>query len=238
MSDKYHVAAINFEAGDHAMPQTPLEIDLALRAAKAAWEKYSYLEHRYGERGRRFTNSDSCWLFTLTRAPREIVVTKALEWLRTVLASRGIPTVILEFHLMAVLLAIDPEFPKQPTKKSQFDHFLADRKAEGRRLVGAESRSHLVDVFDQRFRACTGFKVELAAELITSAWVDEHSGISGSLSALCNWFTEVERFSTDWIANVHELLVELDRVHGQSREARQRSASKKLTDAPKGRNVG
>lgn len=217
VSDKYHIAAINFEAGDHAMPQNPLEIDLALRAAKAAWEKYSYLEHRYGERGRRFTNSDSCWLFTLTRAPREIVVTKALEWLRTVLASRGIPTVILEFHLMAVLLAIDSEFPKQPIKKLQFDHFLADRKAERRRLVGAESRSHLVDVFDQRFRACTGFKVELAAELITSAWVDEHSGISGSLSALCNWFTDVERFSTDWIANVHELLVELDRVHGQSR---------------------
>jgi len=217
MNEKYHVAAINFEAGDHAMPQTPLEIDLALRAAKVAWEKYSYLEHRYGERGRRFTDSDSCWLFTLTRAPREIAVTKALEWLRTVLASRGIPTVILEFHLMAILLAIDSEFPKQPIKKIQFDHFLADRKAERRRLVGAESGSHLVEVFDQRFRACTGFNVELAAELIASAWVDEHSGISGSLPALCNWFTDGERFSTDWIANVHELLVELDRVHGQTR---------------------
>ena len=69
LSDKYHVAAINFEAGDHAMPQNPLEIDLALRAAKVAWEKYPYLAHRYGERGRRFTDSDSCWLVTLTRAP-------------------------------------------------------------------------------------------------------------------------------------------------------------------------
>ena len=70
LSDKYHIAAINFEAGDHAMPQNPLEIDLALRAAKVAWERYPYLEHRYGERGRRFTDSDSCWLVTLTRAPR------------------------------------------------------------------------------------------------------------------------------------------------------------------------
>ena len=51
MSDKYHIATINFEAGDHAMPQNPLEIGLALRAAKVAWEKYPYLEHRYGERG-------------------------------------------------------------------------------------------------------------------------------------------------------------------------------------------
>lgn len=130
LSEKYQVAAINFEAGDHAMPQNPREIDFALRAAKVAWEKYSYLEHRYGERGRRFTDSDSCWLFTLASAPKEIVVTRALEWLRMVLASRGIPTVILEFHLMAILLAIDSEFPEQPIKKTQFDRFLADRKAE------------------------------------------------------------------------------------------------------------
>jgi hypothetical protein len=151
LSDKYHVAAINLEAGDHAMSQNPLEIDLALRAAKVAWEKYPYLAHRYGERGRRFTDSDSCWLVTLTRAPRQVAVTKALEWLRTVLASRGIPTVILEFHLEAIQRAIRVEFPEQLDMQIQFDQFLSDRKTERRRLFGAESRSRLIDMFDQRF---------------------------------------------------------------------------------------
>jgi heme oxygenase len=212
---KHHISAINFEAGDHAMPQNPLEIDLALRAAKVAWEKYPYLKHRYGERGRRFTCSDSCWLVTLTRAPGQAAVTKALEWLRTVLASRGIPTVILEFHLQAILQAIGTEFPDQPDMQIQFNPFLSDRKVERRRLFGAESRLHLIDVFDKRFRACTGFRVESTAELVTSAWVDEHSGLSGSLSVLCDWFTDAERFSTDWVANVQELLVELDRTQGQ-----------------------
>jgi len=215
LSDKYHIAAINFEAGDHAMPQNPLEIDLALRAAKVAWEKYPYLEYRYGERGRRFTDSDSCWLVTLTRAPRQVAVTKALEWLRTVLASRGIPTVILEFHLDAILRAVRVEFPEQRDMQTQFDPFLSDRNSERRRLFGADSRSRLIDMFDQRFRVCTGFKVESTAELVASAWVDEHSGMTGSLSSLCSWFTDGKRFSTDWIASVHELLVELDRVHGQ-----------------------
>jgi hypothetical protein len=144
------------------------------------------------------------------------MVTKALEWLRTVLASRGIPTVILEFHLQAILRAISEETTEQPDLQIQFDHFLSDREAERRRLFGAESRPRLIDMFDQRFRACTGFKVESAAELITSAWVDEHSGISGSISALRDWFTDVERFSKEWIANVHELLVELDAAHGQT----------------------
>jgi hypothetical protein len=216
LSDKYHVAAVNFEAGDHAMPQDRLEIDLALRAAKVAWEKYPYLEHRYGERGRRFTDSDSCWLVTLVRAPRQVIVTKSLEWLRTVLASRGLPTVILEFHLQAIRLAVGTEFPNQPEMQIQFDPFLSDRMAERRRFFGAESRSNLIDVFDEKFRTCTGFKVEVAAELITSAWVDEHSGILGSVAALRGWFTDVDRFATDWVAHVDELLVQLDRVHGQS----------------------
>jgi hypothetical protein len=214
MSDKFHIATINFEAGDHAMPQNPLEIDLALRAAKVAWEKYSYLEKRYGERGRRFTDSDSCWLVTLTHAPSEVKVTKALEWLRTVLASRGIPTVILEFHLQAIRETVSKEIAEQPDLQIQFDHFLSDRETERRRLFGAESQSRLIDVFDQRFQACQGFKIESAAALITSAWVDERCGVSGSISALRDWLVDAKRFSTEWIANVHELLVELDRAHG------------------------
>jgi hypothetical protein len=216
VTDKYHIAAINFEAGDHAMPQDPHEIDLALRAAKVAWEKYPYLAHRYGEHGRRFTDSDSCWLFTLTHAPREVAVTKALAWLRTVLASRGVPTVILEFHLQAILQAIDAEFPEPRGAQNQFGQFLSDRKAERRRLFGDEGGSRLIEMFDQRFRACTGFKVEAAAELIASAWVDEHCGISGAIRALRDWFSDVDRFSADWIGNVHALLAELDREHAQS----------------------
>jgi hypothetical protein len=216
LSGTHHIAAINFEAGDHAMPQHPHDIDLALRAAGIAWEKHPYLEHRYGERGRRFTDSDGCWLFALTRVPEEIAVTKSLEWLRTVLASRGIPTVILEFHLRAILQVIGTKSGKQRRARIQFDPFLSDREAERRKLFGDGDRSRLIDVFDRRFRACIGFKVDSAAELIASAWIDEHSGISGSVSALRDWFTDGERFSTDWIANVRELLLELDRVHGQS----------------------
>jgi len=207
---KHHVAGINFEAGEHAIPQNPLEIDLALRAAKVAWEEYPYLKHRYGERGRRFTYSDGCWLVALTRAPQRVTVTKSLEWLRAVLASRGIPTVILESHLHAILRAVGTEFPDQPDMQTQFDPFLSDRRAERSRLFGAQSRSHLIDVYDKRFRACTGLRIESTAELIASAWVDEHCGISGSLAVLCNWLTDGKRFSADWIANVRELVVELD----------------------------
>lgn len=194
------------------MPQDPLELDLAMRAAKVAWERYPYLALRYGERGRRFTDSDSCWLVTLARAPNKAAVTKALEWLRTVLASRGIPTVILEFHL----LAIADEFAGQTNVQVQFDQFLSDREAERRELFGAEGWSHLIDAFDQRFRTCAGFDIQSAAELIASAWVDERSGIVRAVPALRDWLTDAGRFSADWIANVGDMLAELDHMRVQA----------------------
>ncbi len=194
------------------MPQDTLEIELALRAAGIAWEKFPYLAHRYGERGRRFTDSDSCWLVVLARNPKQVTVTKLLEWLRTVLASRGIPTVILEAHLQAIAA----EFAGQGNTKTQFAQFLADRDAERSRLLGAEGKLRLIETFDQRFRACAGFKVESAAELIASAWVDKHAGIFGAIPALRDWLVDAGRFSSDWIANVHELLAELDQANGQA----------------------
>jgi hypothetical protein len=207
VSDKYHITMINPEAGDHAIPQNARDIRLALRAANVAWERFPYLEHRYGERGKRFTDSDGCWLFALASA-KGIAVTKELEWLRTLLASRGIPTVILEFHLRA----IGAEIGAQSGAESQFDHFLLDMEIERRRLLGAENYLRLIDTFDRRFRACEGFKFEPVAELLISAWIDEQSGISGSVSALRDWLVDVERFSSAWIANVNDLFAEIDRM--------------------------
>jgi heme oxygenase len=206
---KHHVAAINYEAGNHAMPQNPLEIALALRAGRAAWEKYPYLEHRFGERGKRFTSSDSCWLVALTRMSVKSA-TKNLEWLRTVLASRGIPTVILEGHLAAISQALAVESPEQAQLRARFDPFLLSRDAERRALIGAESVSQLINQFDQRLRACAGLIVDSTAHLITSAWIDERSGITGALASVHGWFVDADRFSNAWIVNVTELVTKLD----------------------------
>lgn len=206
---RYRVAAINCEAGDHAMPQDPREIDLALRVGRAAWQKYPYLERRFGERGKRFTSSDSCWLVALTRMPVEIA-TKNLEWLRTVLASRGIPTIVLETHLRVIAQAFADSFPEQIDKRERFDRFLSNLDAERRALGGASAALSLIEPFERRFRACAGSTVESAAQLIASAWIDERSGIAGALAAVRDWFADAERFSSDWIATVDALVTALD----------------------------
>jgi heme oxygenase len=208
---EHHVTAVNHEAGDHAMPQNPLHIALALRVGRASWRRYPYLEYRFGERGKRFSRSDSCWLVALTQMSVESA-TKSLDWLRTILASRGIATVILEDHLAALSRELALGSPGQPQPCAHYARFLSSRAAERGALLDTESATQLIDQFDRRFRSCTGLTVKSAAKLIASAWVDERSGMDGALAAVRDWFVDVERFSRDWIANVDEFLVKLDQA--------------------------
>ena len=125
------------------MPQDPLDIALALRAGRATWVRYPYLEHRFGERGKRFISSDSCWLVALTAMSAESA-TKNLDWLRTVLASRGIATVIVEDHLTALSQELAAGSSGQPQPCAHYERFLSNRAAERRALLDPE-RGDAVD---------------------------------------------------------------------------------------------
>lgn len=208
---RHHVTATNFEAGDYAMPQDPREIDLALRIGRATWKHYPYLEQRFGERGGRFNSGDSCWLVALVRMPEEAIF-KNLGWLRTILASRGIPTIIFEGHLRAIAEALSGEFADQPDMQTPYNRFLSSLSAERRALGVSEAAPRLGDRFERRFRSCSGYRVDAAAQLIISAWTDERSGIVGALAAVRNWFAEPARFSGDWIDCVNELVTALDQA--------------------------
>lgn len=205
----YHVAAINFEAGSHTMPQNPLEIELALRAGRKAWEAYPYLACRFGERGKRFTSSDSCWLVALTRLPVD-EVTKNLKWLRTVLATRGLPTVILEGHLKEISLALRAELHRALDEASPFDRFLCELEAERARFGPAQAFVDLLEQFESLLGACPGFRLDGAAKLIASAWVDESAGVRGALAATQNWLADPARFSSAWVAQVNGMVTRLD----------------------------
>jgi heme oxygenase len=208
---KHHVVAINFEAGDHAMPQNPLDIDLALRVGRTVWARYPYLEYRFGERGKRFASSDTCWLMALTEMSEESA-TENLHWLRTILASRGIPTVTLEDKLVAISRELQLRSPEQPLPCAHYHRFLSTCATERRALLDVENETRLIGMFDQRLRVVPGPTVESAAKLLTSAWVDERSGVAGALAAVRDWFVDPDRFSSGWIATVNELLIKLDQV--------------------------
>ena len=154
------------------MPQHPLEIEVALRAGKQAFHRFSYLKKRYGERGERFTASDSCWLMTLI--PLEIeVIQKSIAWLRTLLARRGLPSLVLESHMEDIIQIFEEMIPERKSSLENFKRVALELKTELDRAVGRES-------FDQR--------EEWA--LLASARADEMAGICGALEAVQCWFAD------------------------------------------------
>ena len=211
----YDVAGINPEAGSHAMPQNPLEVALALRAGRAAWERYPYLGQRFGDRGMRFTSSDSCWLVSLTRMP-VATATAQLRWLRGVLSSRGIPTVILKSHLEAIGQMMASELPDHVALRTRYEPFLLGLEAERQACDAGLALPALVDRFEHRLHGCAGTTVDSAAALIASAFLDERAGIAGALEHTTTWFADPARFSSDWVAAVHELTASLGDLGGSA----------------------
>lgn len=206
---RHRVTAINPEAGRHAMPRSDVEVARALRCAQAAWERFPYLAERFGERGRRFTSSDSCWLVSLYDEPERPVVA-SLRWLRVVLASRGLPTVILEQHLETIDLDVAHDDPVRAAAAGGFRAAIAGFRAERDALVPAETRRALSERWRPRFEAAPGTTVPGAAELLIGARFDTAVGVEPAWEATRGWFVDPTRFSAAWIEAAGGLAAELE----------------------------
>ncbi|MBF0529015.1 MAG: biliverdin-producing heme oxygenase, partial [Deltaproteobacteria bacterium] len=98
---RYSATSFNFEAGNHPVTQDPGEIAAVLRATDRCLAKYPYFTYRYGERGRRFTDSDGAWLAALLDLDERKMLDQIL-WLGRVLSSRGMPRFLLQRPLEIV----------------------------------------------------------------------------------------------------------------------------------------
>lgn len=204
-----HIRAINAEAGNHALPSNPLEIEIALRAGIYAWERFPYLRARYHERGERFTTSDSCWLITLI--PQSYTaIDKSISWLRTVLASRGLPTIILETHLHEILLEYEKRFPSKATLINNLRQVANDLKNKREEYFDLDAVRALKAKYAERLHALDKHNLGDVIELLISAKADEMSGIKSAFSSVATWLTDGVRFAPTWINLVSELIAEIE----------------------------
>lgn len=201
---RYHVSAVNPEAGNHATPQTPEEIELAAEAGRRAWAKYPYLQARFAERGKRFTGSDSCWLLTLVPLPLP-AIRKNVYWLRDLLSVRGIPGMILETHLGEMRDLLHQTWPERKETFTNFDLVLHELAEERRARINEDRLKRIKDEFEPLLQVCAGKQVPGVPAILASAWADEQNGVKGAFSAVKDWLLDPVRFSSDWSARVSEL---------------------------------
>jgi hypothetical protein len=210
-----HITSFNPEAGNYPITTNSKEINAALLAGMECWSEFPYYEKRYGDRGRRFTISDSVWLVTLSELSEDEAI-KQVNWLAKLLAVRGMPTYTMEIqmhHLYANLLKENPE-----EKQKYLKLFLAAENLKDQRTYRIHEISF--ENSDSIFEKClnsagvneavfTKLKRNMG-RLIASSIVDSKNGISDSRKSLEDWLKNTDEFPEKWILAVENVYKEIE----------------------------
>ena len=204
----FKITALNPEAGAHPMPEDPREVDAAIRAGERCCLEYPYFAWRYGERGQRYTRSDSAWLATLTGRD-QAVVNAQVEWLGVVLASRGMPRILLQRHLELLYEELAVRAPEQREEDRAKLLAAADHLAQQRRAVIADADFDAIrGGFEQAAGPDWRARLPGVGAMLVSAVADQAQGIPNAVASLAGWLSDPQRFPPHWIAAVREALRE------------------------------
>jgi heme oxygenase len=193
----FSATSLNPEAGNHPVPADPREIAAALAAGVSCRAEFPYFEARYGERGRRFTDSDAAWLASLVGLSTPLIIAQ-VAWLGSVLASRGMPRVTLErqlYYLHEELVSADRD------KKGVYDKLLEAvswLQKERTTHVPEQTCAALCRAFAEQTDDELGRTMQGTGMLIVAAVSDEKAGIAAAVASLEEWLTDPGRFSSKW----------------------------------------
>ncbi len=199
------VAVLNPEAGWHGIPDDLREVRAALRAGTRSWQQFPYFAWRYGERGRRFTRSDSAWIATISHLPQG-AVTRHLLWLGEVLASRGMPRWLLEWHLRVLAQELSTAIPEARPAYGHLER-VADQLAEARRThIPERVFAVLAHDFDLQVGPDWSTRLPGMGSILVAAVADEAAGITRAVASLEDWLTDPARFPPHWCESVRTTL--------------------------------
>ena len=197
-----HATRINPEAGNHPIPEDEREIEAALKASEKVWEEFGYYEKRFGARGRKFSDSDTCWLVTLATLEQHNI-DQQIEWLCRVLATRGMPSIMLERTLLVLAAELSdrvPEKSEEYNKLAVAGNTLADARAK---IISTSTMLSIAEEFDRARGAEQARAMQNTGMLIVCAVVDDKLIAEGSLEALVSYLTSAE-FPQEWCEAVLE----------------------------------
>lgn len=211
--DRVHL--LNPEAGTHAIPGDPREIEAALRAGERTWREFPYYEWRYGERGARFTRSDSAWLVTLSGYDRA-AAEQQIAWLGRVLAARGMPQWLLERHLDTLYEELVAAVPDRQPQYATLHHVAALLRHTREQQLAPDLFAALIDDFAQQVGDEWAARLPRTGGLLAAAVADEQAGVTQAVTSIHGWMTDPERFPPAWIAAVERTIARA-RQHAAAR---------------------
>ncbi|NTW86660.1 MAG: biliverdin-producing heme oxygenase [Holophagaceae bacterium] len=179
---------LNPEAGDHPIPQHPNLLQAALRAGERCWEEFPYLSARYGERGLRFTDSDSAWLATLAWRTATDAIDQVL-WLGRILARRGLPRLLLERQLALLIEELGAVRLPRRVKLGSLEVAAQALTSERLRSLPEASFQALREDLAGVLPSPRQRELDLPT-LLTAALADQRAGLPDGASPMLNWASE------------------------------------------------
>jgi hypothetical protein len=189
---------VNPDAGRHEVVTDATLLRAGVRASQRSYDAVPYYRLRYGGRGARFASTDTAWLISLADHDEEQAV-RHVRWLARVLASRGMPSVLLERHLGALtaeLRAVAGDGAAGPLPAAADDLATTRRwHVEDSLLVRADGWAEQSLGADLPFRG-TGL-------LLAAATADVLAGVTADDRPLVGWLTYPERLRPEAAEAVH-----------------------------------
>jgi hypothetical protein len=199
------LSALNPEAGRHAVPDDPTEVEAALEAADLCWRRYPYYESRYGDRGRRFAHSDGAWIVTLTRyGPGKLL--QQVRWLGRILAARGMPTRLLETKLELLATALSQRLPERAGEFAAFASAAGSLREARQARIPDDAVAAIAAEFDRAVGPDWSVQFPDTGALIAWAVADEAGEFKGAVQSLTVWLADPTRFPPVWIEAVNQAL--------------------------------
>lgn len=192
----------NPAAGDTPAPTDPRDRELVERSARVIWRAFPYFAWRYGEYGRSFGRSDAGYLATLPRLD-EATAQRQVAWVASLLAARGMPSLLLEYQLESLARTWRRE---RDPRASRFGALASGLRARRLRALDAPVFAECERI---SWAAARGVSRRRGAGLLIAAAVaDAALGLGEHAEALVRWFSAAVQDEPAWssaCAAAHEL---------------------------------
>lgn len=200
-------ASVNFEAGDHHVSANPAERLAASRAVRRSWARFPYYARRYGERGRRFSASDSGWLITLCDLDQRAADHQA-RWLGELLSARGMPQWLLECHLRMLEEELVAARPHGAAHYARLGQAAAAMREERARWMPDERLAELSASFDRRVGEPLNRQHREMGAILATAVADERNGIRTAVTSVTSWACDRTRFPERFVTAAELVVAE------------------------------
>lgn len=215
-----HITSLNPEAGNYPITTNPLEISVSIRSGMICWDMFSYYEHRYGERGRRFARSDAVWLVSVSELPEQIA-TEQVKWLARYLAIRGMPTYTMEVQMRLHYKLLSEKLPEYEVRYRKFLKAADELKAIRNKFIDDSLFEKSNELFAKNLDLMSlsyssdVLPVKNTGLLIASSLADAGNNIPDAVASLKNWLTDDSRFPAGWIDAIRKTYSDLEHKMGK-----------------------